>query len=82
MAKTATTSEIDAKAAAQRARAYLIAVLPGVDGIRLEEIEMTTDDQCWLITLSFDVFPEPKQYKVFKVNAKTGDVVSMKIREM
>jgi len=66
-------------------------------GARLEEIEVTPDDGFWLITLGLPVraaleegrtvwealsaAPKKRDYKVFKVNRTTGEVVSMKIRE-
>ncbi|HZG54294.1 MAG TPA: hypothetical protein VEZ40_19490 [Pyrinomonadaceae bacterium] len=59
--------------------------------IQLEEVELTEDNKYWLITLSTSRananalgFPLPsrKEYKIFKVNAETGDLKSMKIREV
>ena len=57
----------------------------------LEEIEMTKDGQFWLVTLGYDA-PRPqlphlpeflqvpmRKLKVFKVDAATGRVLSMKI---
>ena len=67
----------------------------GVTGVRLEEVELTEDGDFWLITLSFPDTDPPKDhsfagmlgstapkrlYKVFKVDATTGDIKSMKIR--
>ena len=62
---------------------------------RIEEVELTDDGRYWLITLSFDVPVElnpsmgttlatvgERQYKVFKVDARSGEVLSMKIREI
>lgn len=66
--------------------------------LRLEEIELSEDKQFWLITLGFDVplngdrdsvefFPSftsknRREYKIFKVSTQTGEVQSMKIREL
>jgi hypothetical protein len=62
--------------------------------IRLEELELSDDKQFWLITISFEgkTFTEEhpmgiryideREYKIFKVNAQTGEVESMKIREV
>ncbi len=57
----------------------------------VEEVEKTEDNVYWLITLSFlsekrtgkkfSMLAERK-FKIFKVTASTGDVVSMKIREL
>jgi hypothetical protein len=65
-------------------------------GLQLEEVESTNvgGEEAWLITLSMiappqgpfhpvNVFAEPKRdYKVFKVLKKNGEVASMKIREL
>jgi hypothetical protein len=67
-------------------------------GARLEEIELSSDDAFWLITLGLPrraaleegrttwellaSAPAKRDYKVFKVNKKTGKVVSMKIRNV
>jgi hypothetical protein len=61
--------------------------------LRLEEVELTPDNQFWEVTLSF-VVREPtaylslgdaartREYKVFRINAETGQVQSMKIRKV
>ena len=71
--------------------------LPGLFGyqikeLRLEEVELSEDRKYWLITLGFianttgeeESFFSKKErdYKVFKVNAETGEVESIKIREL
>jgi hypothetical protein len=62
----------------------------------LEEVELTDDREFWLITLGFNhqvqlpenplginLSPrEERKYKIIKVNAETGEVKSMKIREL
>ena len=59
--------------------------------LALEEVELSNDEQYWLITLGYDVnelaqFFGPskanRNYKIFKINARTGDIVSMKMREI
>ena len=58
--------------------------------ILLEEVEPTTEkgEEVWIITLSL---PDPntplsfvghRQYKTFTVNGDTGEVVSIKIRQL
>ena len=61
--------------------------------LRLEEVELSADNQFWEVTLSF-VVREPtaylslgdaartREYKVFRINAETGQVQSMKIRKV
>lgn len=61
--------------------------------LRLEEVELTPDNQFWEVTLSF-VVREPtaylslgdaartREYKTFRINAETGQVQSMKIRKV
>ncbi len=66
-----------------------------IDDVRLEEVEQTGDGNYWLITLGYNVLVKPqfkiammgdmnqkyeREYKVFDVDAKTGDVIRMKIR--
>jgi len=85
---------IDIKQAAKRAADYLTGLyteqLPA--DIRLEEVELSDDEMYWLITMSF--LPQHQQpttfsqllrehdriYKMFKIDAQTGNMVSMKIR--
>ncbi|MDT7688578.1 MAG: hypothetical protein QOE46_1337 [Acidobacteriota bacterium] len=87
---------LDVKQAAQTASTYFadLYAQQGVSDVRLEEVEITEDGKFWLITLSFpDPDPPPatftslmgatgpsRKYKIFKVDAATGDVKSMKIR--
>jgi hypothetical protein len=64
-----------------------------ISGLRLEEVEMTNvkGADTWSITLSMprqqsgmDLFAgkNPREYKTFLVNSETGQVLSMKIREL
>lgn len=66
-----------------------------VQGILLEEVERSEDDGDWLITLSFIRNPKttkgaidtflgegPRTYKTLKVSTETGEVLSMKIRQL
>lgn len=64
--------------------------------LALEEVELTEDERYWLITLGFSlettvqagtsifgasIIPEyTRKYKLFKIDTKTGEVHSMKIR--
>ena len=86
---------VNARQASQSAFDYfydLFALrLPFVSDPSLEEIEMSNDGRFWLVTLGYDA-PRPKneripeflqvpmrKLKVFKVDAATGRVLSMKI---
>lgn len=64
----------------------------GISGLRLEEVERTgiNGNGPWSITLSMPRPPSgmelfagknAREYKTFLVNADTGEVLSMKIRE-
>jgi N-acetylglutamate synthase-like GNAT family acetyltransferase len=68
-----------------------------IEDLRLEEAELSEDQKHWFITLGFirpvDKTSNPladwmetrnyeREYKVFKIDAKTGEVQSMKIREV
>ncbi|MEG4969803.1 hypothetical protein QUB11_24630 [Microcoleus sp. B6-A1] len=67
------------------------------EDLRLEEAELSEDKKHWFITLGFirpvDKTSNPiadlmairnyeREYKVFKIDATTGEVHSMKIREV
>ncbi len=83
---------IDVKKAVHAARGYLTDMSPliglEVKDIRLEEVELTDQQDFWLITLGFNrkvedpIIPNQyeRDYKLFKVNALTGAVEAMKIR--
>jgi len=86
---------LDVKEAAQRASEYFAGLYAaqGVSNVQLEEVELTDDGQYWLITLSYPmvppdqaplnfIFSSNRKYKVFKIDAKTGEVKSMKIRNV
>jgi len=56
--------------------------------VLLEEVE--TKEGYWLVTLGYDVVPDVfsqlsgirRRFKVFTIDGETGEVVSMKIREV
>jgi hypothetical protein len=84
---------LDVKEAAQRASEYFATLFPAdlASKARLEEVELSDDGQYWLITLGYpkDETPNflfgtgrPREYKQFKIEAATGKVVSMKIRNV
>ena len=69
-----------------------------ISDLRLEEVEQSEDERYWLITLGFYVVNQlgegpvasailappmyVRKYKVFKIDATSGKVISMKIREV
>lgn len=82
------TSRIVPEAAVQRAMQYLRSLMTDVRSPRLEELELSDNERFWFVTLSFD---EPahgvlgyatRSYKIFKIDALSGEVRSMKIREV
>jgi hypothetical protein len=88
---------VDAKKAAQLASKYFKSLLPEVSDFSLEEVELSEDGKFWLITLGFTAkkaeqtqagwavmlgAPPRTKFKVFKVDTRTGEVVSMKIRSL
>ena len=87
---------LDVKEAAQRASEYFAGLYAkeGVENVQLEEVELTDDGEYWLITLSYPMVPPSdmaivpfnlafkRKYKVFKIDSKTGEVKSMKIRNV
>ncbi|MDJ0553171.1 MAG: hypothetical protein QNJ68_01765 [Microcoleaceae cyanobacterium MO_207.B10] len=89
-------NKIDVRGAVFAAKNYLES-LPGLLGykikdLRLEEVELSEDKNFWLITLGFVsttleeeenfTFKQERDFKIFKVNAETAKVESMKIREL
>jgi len=85
---------IDVKQAAQSATVFFNELYRDqiATNVLLEEVELIEDGKFWLITLSFELPPTlalatfpiraKRQYKTFKVDTQTGQVVSMKIREL
>jgi len=84
---------IDVKKAANSAITYFNDLYGKTyQDIIVEEIELTDDEQCWYITISYversltagfaHYLGGNREYKIFKINAKDGTVKSMKIREM
>ncbi len=80
---------IDVKQAVDIASQYLISLFADKNpsNIQLEEVELSEDEKHWFITLSFTemvlfIVQPRKSYKLFKINADTGQVQSMKIREV
>jgi len=79
---------IDVKRAAQNAELYLKSLVLNVSNIMLEEVELTDDEQFWLITLSYNDLSTGiqnmfgKTVKIFKVRRDNGEVISMKIRSI
>lgn len=75
--------EIDVKRATKIAARYLKEIVDLVRDIRVEEVEMSSDESFWFITLSYEDVGGPfstTKYKIFKIVAKTGEVLSMKIK--
>jgi hypothetical protein len=75
---------IPVKDAVNRARSYIrdfSDIFPSQNSLRLEETELDTEFDQWLITLSFDMNPlgeERRAYKLFKIDARTGEIFAMK----
>ena len=87
----------DVRSAVAVARNYLQDVMDPFKGLRLEETELSEDRQYWLITLGFDRPVEEhldplqavvnnkkyeREYRIIKIDARTKEVQSMKIREL
>lgn len=76
-------TRLNAKEASEKSAEYLndLRGIPNYD-IQLEEVELSPDEKYWLVTLSFPsgYLGNVRNYRIFKVNAETGEVLSMKIR--
>ena len=65
--------------------------LQDAERLTLEEVEPTEDERFWMVTLGIPAALQPvellarrtgsERYKVFKVDAETGQVLSMKMRQ-
>jgi len=84
---------ISNKEAAQKAIEYLVNFYRDTKNLLLEEVDVSEDNKFWLITLSFDstipqsaldiaIGKKSRDYKIFEIDKMTGEVKSMKIREL
>jgi len=83
---------IDVKEATEKAKAHLVSFFPEAEQVQLEEVELSEDKASWLITLSYEgvsssvassmLVGKSLLYKIFKLDAETGEVLSMKIRNI
>jgi len=81
---SSSAAPIPPQEAARRAAAYLQSVVPTADAIRVEETELDENDPIWRITLSYVPRDEPfatRIYKLFYVDAPTGNIRAMRMRE-
>jgi hypothetical protein len=93
--KEQTEAEIEVQQAVQAAKEYAERLLEGeeISGLGLEAVERP-DRRHWQITLGFyrsrsrkpvrpsglvTVTPREREYKVFKVDARTGEVLEMRM---
>ncbi len=83
---------IDVTEASNKAKSYLDSFFPDAEKVQLEEVELTNDKTHWLITLSYEgvsnsvasslLVGKSLRYKIFKLEAESGEVISMKIRDI
>lgn len=68
--------------AAFKASQYYLEVTNSPVQPSIEEIELSEDERFWMLTLGYEEGPfgGHKAYKVFKIDAYTGEVLSMKMR--
>jgi len=91
--ETSTTKIIDSKSAAMITIKYFSELTcKSIHEITIEEIELSSDDKKWKITLGYYETPktnsiylssEPiKCYKEFSLDAITGKIINMKIKKI
>ena len=83
---------IDVKEATEIARSHLKSFFPEAEKLQLEEVELTENKSHWFITLSYEgvsnsvasslLVGKSLRYKIFKLDAESGEVISMKIRDI
>ncbi len=81
---------IDAKLATEKAIEKFNAFYPEAKKVQLEEVELSSDKKLWLVTLGFDsdelasptqlIIGKMKRYKVFHMDAESGELLHMKGR--
>jgi hypothetical protein len=83
--------KIDAKKAAGIALKYLEDLFPENSGYELEEIDSSEDEKFWFITIGMSDNSSPslttltgkaRKYKEVKIDSKSGNVKSVKIRKV
>ena len=82
---------INVQDATKRAKDHLREFFPEADEVQLEEVELTPDKAYWLVTLSYAgvsnsvasslLVGKSLRYKIFKLDAESGEVISMKVRD-
>jgi len=83
---------INVKEATDKAKAYLVSFFPDAENVQLEEVELTEDKAHWFVTISYEgvsnsvasslLVGKSVLYKIFKIDAQLGEVISMKIRDI
>jgi len=83
---------INVKEATDKAKEYLVNFYPEAENVLLEEVELTEDKTYWMVTLSFEgitssvasslLVGKSVLYKIFRIEAETGEVISMRIRDI
>jgi len=83
---------INVKEATDKAQEYLVSFFPEAENVQLEEVEMTEDKTYWFVTVSYEgvsnsvasslLVGKTVLYKIFKIDAQMGEVISMKIRDI
>ena len=83
---------INVKDATDKAKEHLLVFFPDAELVQLEEVELSADKKHWLITLSYEgvsgsvassmLVGKSLRYKIFKLDAKNGEVLSMKNRDI
>lgn len=81
---------VDIKDATKKVTDYLQTFYPNATKIQVEEMELADDRKFWNITLSFEsdepqsgsflITGKTKKYKTFRIETKSGEVLSMKIK--
>jgi len=83
---------INVKEATDKAKEYLVSFFPEAENVQLEEVEVTEDKAHWFVTISYEgvsnsvasslLVGKTVLYKIFKIDAQLGEVISMKIRDI
>lgn len=94
MATASNTPTVDVKTAVRIATSYFDQLIQRhYSELAVEEVEKTDDDRFWLVTVGYNVVSSDRgtfasfqgapnrEYKIVKVDAQSGEPISMKVRK-
>ena len=83
---SASSGRIPPHEAAEKARQFVANLMKGITDPQVEEVELTDGEQFWTVTVGYETRDAVSGFcktrsKLVKIDARTAEVKSMKIRE-